>query len=392
MRRLLFFFSFLLTTSIVAQIPLSDSATISLVTVAPGAELYSIYGHSALRVRDRSQNLDRCYNYGTFEFDQPGFIVKFMRGKLLYYVNPEPGRAFERGNLADQRSMVEQQLNLNQPQKQALFSLLQDNIREENKFYKYDFFYDNCATRIRDIVKKPYGDRFIYSSNGTGKSTTMRQLLDPFQRNYAWTDFGIDIILGMPADKKASPEDHMFLPEGMMKVFNQTKTPDGTPLVSGVRNIPDTPPSGEVILPYNRFSKPMFVSLFVFALGLFTMRYPKAERIFNGVFYFVLGLAGLIIFFLWFLTDHLATKNNLNIFWALPSNLFYFWRNPRATNVRKYHLFTGCLAVLVLLLWPFGLQEFPLPALPLVVLIAIKGLWPIIFNRQTAVDSGLSAV
>ena len=372
MRRLLFFLSMLLTTSIFAQIPLSDSATISLVTVAPGAELYSIYGHSALRVRDRAQNLDRCFNYGTFDFDQPGFIVKFMRGKLLYYVNPEPGRAFERGNLADHRSMVEQELNLTFEQRQGLYRLLRENVREENKYYKYDFFYDNCATRIRDIVKKPYGNKLTYSANGSGNSTTMRQLLDPFQRNYPWTDFGIDIILGMPADRVASPEDHMFLPDGMMKVFNQTKTPDGKPLVLATKNIPDPPP-GDVILPYNRFTKPMFISLMVFALGLFTMRYPKAERVFNGVFYFILGIAGLIIFFLWFLTDHQATKNNLNLFWALPSNLFYFWRNPRAANMGLYQRITGGLALLVLLLWPLGVQEFPLPALPLVALVAIKG-------------------
>lgn len=375
MRRLLFFFLLLLTSSIFAQMPLSDSATISLVTVAPGTELYSIYGHSALRVRDRTQNLDRCFNYGTFDFDQPGFILKFMRGKLLYYVNPEPGRAFERGNLADHRSMVEQELNLSQEQRQELYTLLRENVREENKYYKYDFFYDNCATRIRDIVKKAYGDKLTYSSSGSESNTTMRQLLDPFQRNYAWTDFGIDIILGMPADKVASPEDHMFLPEGMMKVFYQTQTPDGKPLVLSSKNIPDPPP-GEVILPYNRFTKPMFISLLVFALGLFTMRYPKAERVFNGVFYFVLGVAGLIIFFLWFLTDHQATKNNLNIFWALPANLFYFWRNPRAANMRLFQRITGGLALLVLLLWPFGIQEFPIPALPLVALVAIKGLWP----------------
>jgi hypothetical protein len=375
MRRLHFLILLLLTTNVYSQIPLSDSATISLVTVAPGTELYSIYGHSALRVRDRAQNLDRCFNYGTFDFDQPGFILKFMRGKLLYYVNPESGRAFERGNLADHRSMVEQELNLTIVQRQELYTLLRENVREENKFYKYDFFYDNCATRIRDIVKKAYGDKLTYSSNGSESKTTMRQLLDPFQRNYPWTDFGIDIILGMPADRIASPEDHMFLPEGMMKVFYQTQTPDGKPLVLSSKNIPDPPP-GDVILPYNRFTKPMFISLLVFALGLFTMRYPKAERIFNGVFYFALGIAGLIIFFLWFLTDHQATKNNLNIFWALPSNLFYFWKNPRAANMRMFHRITGSLALLVLLLWPFGIQEFPLPALPLVVLIAIKGLWP----------------
>lgn len=135
---------------------LSDSSRISLMTVAPGDFLYSTFGHSALRVFDPVNNIDRCYNYGTFDFDQPNFYLNFCRGKLLYSLDVEPGRHFVRGNLQDNRPMQEQVFDLGAAQRQRLFNLLETNALPENRSYKYDFFYDNCATRIRDIVQETF--------------------------------------------------------------------------------------------------------------------------------------------------------------------------------------------------------------------------------------------
>lgn len=159
---------------------LSDSARISLITVDPGAETYSMFGHSALRVFDPANRLDRCYNYGTFDFDQPNFLLKFCRGKLLYFLDIESYRGFEYGNLSDRRAMHEQWLNLQPARKQRLFELLTVNARAENRSYKYDFFYDNCATRIRDIVQESYLYEFAYDSSQLSLGTTMRQLLRPY--------------------------------------------------------------------------------------------------------------------------------------------------------------------------------------------------------------------
>jgi len=119
---------------------LSDSARISLMTVSPGSELYSVFGHSAVRVYDPITRINRVYNYGTFDFDQPNFYLNFCRGKLLYSLDVESYRNFEYGNLHDLRWMEEQVLNLNGEQRQRIFSLLQTNALPENKDYKYDFF------------------------------------------------------------------------------------------------------------------------------------------------------------------------------------------------------------------------------------------------------------
>ncbi|HNE28922.1 MAG TPA: DUF4105 domain-containing protein, partial [Saprospiraceae bacterium] len=188
-----------------AAFPLSDSSFISLITAAPGEELYSTFGHSALRVKDPARNFDRCYNYGTFDFDQPNFYLNFCRGKLLYYLNVERRRDFEYEYLMDRRTLREQTLDLDASQKQQLFDLLQENALPQNREYKYDFFYDNCATRIRDIVEKALLYQVFFDSTTTKKGTTMRQLLKPYLLDKPWTRFGIDLILGQAADRVAEP-------------------------------------------------------------------------------------------------------------------------------------------------------------------------------------------
>ncbi|MBL7807773.1 MAG: DUF4105 domain-containing protein, partial [Saprospiraceae bacterium] len=175
MKRLLLFL-LLLPFAGIAQ-TLSDSAQISLMTVAPGEFVYSTFGHSAIRVKDPGTRFDRCYNYGTFDFEQPNFLLKFCQGKLLYNLDIESYRSFEYGNLQDRRTMQEQVLNINQEQKQRLFDLLQENYKEENRYYKYDFFYDNCATRIRDIVQETFFHQLQLDSSSLPPKATMRQLL-----------------------------------------------------------------------------------------------------------------------------------------------------------------------------------------------------------------------
>jgi hypothetical protein len=192
---------------------LSDSARFSLITVAPGEFVYSTFGHTALRLKDAASGVDVCFNYGTFDFEQPGFVLKFCQGKLLYMLDIENYRDFEYGNLYFRRPMIEQVLNLSPEQKSKLYALLRDNYRPENRFYKYDFFYDNCATRVRDILENTLGGNPGYYTEMTGNGVTMRQLLHKYLPAKPWLGFGIDLILGTPADKIATVRDYMFLPD-----------------------------------------------------------------------------------------------------------------------------------------------------------------------------------
>jgi len=353
---------------------LSDSARISLMTVAPGEFVYSIFGHSAIRVKDPLIRFDRCYNYGTFEFEQPNFLLKFCRGKLLYNLDIETYRSFEYGNLQDLRPMQEQVFNMSQEQKQRLFDLLQENYKEENRYYKYDFFYDNCATRIRDIVQETYFHQLQLDSSSLTPGTTMRQLLQPYLNEKPWLDFGIDLVLGLPADRRASTADHMFLPDYVHDLFAKAKSGAGEALVQSERNIPEEPTSKKPYRP-SPLDRPLWITSFVAIIGLLSMANPRTEHLFDTIFWFILGLAGLIIALLWFATDHSATKVNLNILWAWPTHLFFFWRTRRTGTVENYFIAAALTAALLLIFWLWVPQELPTPALPLIGLIVVKGLW-----------------
>jgi len=353
---------------------LSDSARISLMTVSPGSELYSVFGHSAVRVYDPITRINRVYNYGTFDFDQPNFYLNFCRGKLLYSLDVESYRNFEYGNLHDLRWMEEQVLNLNGEQRQRIFSLLQTNALPENKDYKYDFFYDNCATRIRDLVKETFFHQITFDSSGLKPGVTMRQLLKPYLKNYPWTDFGIDLILGLAADRKALAEDYMFLPDHLHDLVGATKLDGKTPLVRTEHNIPEYKIDQPAFTP-GFLDRPLWVMSFIALLGLLSMANPRTERIFDTVFWFVLGLAGLVIALLWFATEHTATKTNLNMFWALPTHLLFFWRRNKSEFVENYFTGAAILAALMLVFWAWIPQALPLAAVPLVVLVVVKGIW-----------------
>lgn len=357
-----------------AQSRLSDSSTVSLMTVAPGDALYSYFGHSALRVRDPQTRLDRCYNYGTFDFDQPNFLIKFCRGKLLYMLDTEPYRSFEYGNLRDRRTMYEQVLQLNLTQRQAIYDFLETNALPEHRSYKYDFFYDNCATRIRDAVQGGLEYRVQYDTLFLQRPQTMRQLLRPYLAKHPWTQFGIDLVLGKPADHVAWAEQFMFLPDHVHHLFAQAKIDGRVPLVQAEKQNPAaafSSPSGVSGL----YAHPLWVMVLVALLGLLSMGNLGLERTFDTIFWLVLGLAGLIMALLWFATDHTATKYNLNVLWALPTHLLFFWRRNRTEVTETYFTATAILAALLLVFWKFLPQEMPTAALPIVGLIVVKGMW-----------------
>lgn len=353
---------------------LSDSAQISLMTVVPGEFIYSTFGHSAIRVKDPGTRFDRCYNYGTFDFDQPNFILKFCQGKLLYNLDIESYRSFEYGNLQDRRPMQEQVFRMTQAQKQRIFDLLQENYKVENRYYKYDFFYDNCATRIRDILQETFTYQIQFDSSALPKNATMRQLLQPYIEDKPWLDFGIDLVLGLPADRIAKTSDYMFLPDYVHNLFAKAKTGEGVALIQSERNIPEVPLKKEPFDP-SPLDRPFLVMSFVAVIGLLSMANPRTEHIFDTIFWFVLGIAGLVIGLLWFATDHSATKFNLNILWAWPTHLLFFWRTRRSGPTENYFTVAALTAVLILIFWNWIPQEMPTPAIPLIILVVVKGLW-----------------
>lgn len=182
---------------------LSPSSRISLLTISPGEELYSTFGHSAIRVWDPALGIDVNYNYGSFDFNAPGFYLKFVRGYLDYMITSHPAYLeFEYWN-RENRKITEQVLNLSLAQRQRVYEFLENNLKPENKNYRYKFFTDNCSTRLRDVLQIAAGDSLVFNQ-ALNADSTYRQWIDKYahENGKSWADFGMDLAIGADSDKK----------------------------------------------------------------------------------------------------------------------------------------------------------------------------------------------
>lgn len=351
---------------------LSPTAKISLLTASPGQELYSVFGHSALRVVDPVSGIDEVYNYGTFDFDTPFFYYKFARGQLLYKLSVTTYDRFLWEYQHEGRAMYEQTLDLTHDQMLQIYAFLQINRMPENRYYAYDFFYDNCSTRLRDLIEElvnpdwghePYPDREV----------TFRDMLKPYVNRLPWSRFGIDLALGLPADQVVTPWHAMFLPDELFIGLSQARHADGTPLVQQVEVVLQETLSNE---PESRFS-PVLIGWMILLIGLATMWRRRWSLVFDRFLFVVLGLIGLVIFFLWFISEHHATDNNMNMLWALPTHLYFIWKAGlgKTTGFPRlyFRLVTG-INFLLLVLWMWLPQDFHPAFFPIILLAGIKAL------------------
>ena len=212
----------------------SDSCNIkvSLLTCSPGAELYSIFGHTAIRVKDDS-NFDIIYNYGTFDFEDPDFYKKFVKGKLHYFVSAEMFDRFVLEYKYEKRGIIEQQLNMNCEERQKLFNALRENAKEENKYYEYQYLFDNCSTRPRDIIASGFNGTVSFKNILSTPPPTYRNLIHEYldKGKQHWSKFGIDLLLASRIDRKVTSLESMFLPDYLERGYDSAMV-DGRRTVS----------------------------------------------------------------------------------------------------------------------------------------------------------------
>ena len=354
----------------------SDSCniTISLLTCTPGKELYSTFGHSALRVVDKSNNTDVIFNYGTFDFNDPNFYWKFIKGNLLYFVSIENFSDFIAEYQYEGRGVTEQTLDLSCEEKQKLTAALFENAKEENKYYKYDFTLDNCTTRLRDMVAK-------YSVLTTKnirpyQGVTFRKLLHEYLNNghRYWSKFGIDILLGTPIDKKMSNDETMFLPDYLMKGFDSSKN-DSKKLVTQ-KTILFGP---TIEAKKKEFFTPLitFGLLFLVIAVLSFVRSKKVIsffRFFDFMLFFLYGLLGCVLLFMWFGTEHKTFAYNFNLLWAFPGHIIVAFFIGKKKKWLRYYYFGTAIVVLLLAIFGEGPQEMNDAFFPLIMLILLRSL------------------
>ena len=359
------------------NISLTDQATISVITCGPfQQELYSAFGHSAIRVHDPAQGIDEGYNYGVFDFDQPNFYLNFAKGFLYYKLGVYDYPRFRDYYIYHNRYIHEQVLNLSQEQKQKLYDYLTWNALPQNQYYRYDYFYDNCATKIRDVVITALGNDVAFDGSYVTTDYSIRDLTDIYLQYQPWGDLGIDICLGLPMDKKASPYEYMFLPDYIESGFDHATLKRDSATVPIVKEKILVYESREEDFP-GGIPHPLlvfgFVAAFTISISIWDIRRNKLSAWFDALLFGVTGSVGLLLFFLWFFTDHKAAANNLNIVWALPTHIiavFAFIKNPKW--LRTYFLGTAILEALLIVGWWFIPQQLNYALIPFVVALLVR--------------------
>jgi len=349
---------------------LTPAAHMYMLTASPGEELYSVFGHSALWVLDPEQGINEVYNWGTFDFQTPNFYMKFLRGRLMYHLTVTSLERFLMVYRYEGRGVYSQRLNLRHDEMLGIYDYLLINRRPENVEYLYDFFYDNCATRIRDIADKELDIDWGPDPHPHAERT-FRQMLHPYVAHIPWISFGIDILLGLPSDKAATPWHYMFLPDEMFIAFEHARHDDGRLLVDAY----DVFLEKMIERDKPGLLTPVVFFWILFGLGLLSLLNAKLSRIFDRIFFTALGLLGVLVFFMWFLSDHIPTAQNLNILWALPTHLYFIHRGTKGRSgrmTRLYFKIVFLISAALLLFWPWIPQEFHPAFFPIIALIAVK--------------------
>jgi hypothetical protein len=368
---------------------LSDSSQISLITVLPGDAVYSLFGHSALRVWDPVRGIDTSFNYGTFHFDDPLFVPRFIRGDLDYYLGVARfGTTMRVYRELEGRPVIEQVLNLDRTQRNRLYEFLRANALPENAYYRYDFLFDNCSTRIRDALESVFGDS-VQFPDSVDRPTTFRELLDPYLDGRSSLRLGIELLLGARVDRPASAREQTFLPEYLSTVFDAAILTDTTgqhnPLVA----------SRDTIMWIEDYERPLQTShragivLWIVCgiLMLMTLREARSgqisERV-DSILYGVVGLAGCFLLFMWFGTAHHVTADNWNLVWAWPTHLLFAAALARRGLSRwkiAYASATGIAMVVVAAAWQWLPQDLPEPTIAITVMLAVRGTWAAVYAR-----------
>ncbi|MFY0605593.1 MAG: DUF4105 domain-containing protein [Cyclobacteriaceae bacterium] len=362
-------------------IKVSEKAQFSIMTLGPyQEELYSAFGHSAIRFYDPESNIDWVYNYGVFDFDQENFFVNFALGKMLYKLGLSKYPRFRDYYISNDRFITEQRLNLTQEENQALYDFLAENYKPENKEYYYNYVYDNCATKMYDVLDAVFPGRINFDLTYTEQDKTIRDLMDDYLEYQPWGDWIIDIGLGLQIDHEASAKEYMFLPDYIEKAFaNATFQRDSitVPLVLErveVHTSSDVAPEQSMFTPFN-----FFVILF-FVVGFFTNRdfkRNKRTKWIDPLLFTIAGLLGWWVVFLWFGTVHLS-KDNLNILWAIPLHVpFAYMIGVKKLQpfLSKYFLIVAGWYVVLLVIWTALPQPLHMALIPLILTMILRGFY-----------------
>lgn len=361
--------------------PDSDSIVIGLITCSPGEAAYELFGHTAIRIQYPARKLDAIFNYGMFSFNTPNFIYRFTKGETDYWLGVQDTQDFLVSYALRNSTVTEQVLNLTPAEAHALFSALIKNCQPQNRVYRYNFLYDNCSTRARDIIAQNIRSKIIYDMPQS--TSTFREWINQYTNGHAWLTFGINLVLGSSIDKPITYAESMFLPDNLMQAFEKALLQNDTlhqPLIGKTRILVEKDPekrsSVETSIP---LFKPLYLSLLLlfFVCGVTVYECSKGETVrwVDTLLFTLYGTTGCVVFFLMFISEHPATYPNYNGFWLHPFHLFAaiaVWFRTWKSALYGYHLINLLILIGLMLSWAFIPQKLALSFLILALVLAVR--------------------
>ena len=382
--KIVLLFLILFTQTINAQVQLHDSARVSLLTASQwhGA-VYALFGHTAIRVQDDSVGVDAVYNYGYFDSSQPNFMYNFVRGKTDYVLGVTTFNDFMYEYEYKGQSVTEQILNLTTSEKQQLFNALYINSLPENMRYRYNYLYDNCATRPRDMIEEYVNGTIIYPP--TSQKQTFRDLLHECTVEHKWTEFGIDLMVGSYSDRVIDVREKMFIPDYLMESFD-----GATMVVNDTLSYPLVMKS-EMILEFDNErnsagEQPLFtpfvtafalllITIIISLLQIANLNIVRLAKIYDTLLFATAGIGSLVLFTLMFFSEHPATNPNWNFVWlntfALVAAVL-FWVKSAKKIVYFYHFINFAVITLFILLWWLIPQQLPIATIPFSLSLLVR--------------------
>lgn len=339
-----------------------DSVKISLLTCSAGDEVYSLYGHTAIRYTDEKYGVDEVINYGVFSFSKPFFVLRFIFGLTDYEMGIMPFEMFCAEYRSEGRSVIQQDLNLTRGEKAAIRDALIANYRPENRVYRYNYFYDNCTTRARDIICDNINGKVRYPGQQQ-PYPSFRSLIHKFNDEHPWARFGNDMLLGVKADKKTDQSEHQFLPFFLMKDFDKAEIigADGKPrpLVTKTSRVVDVQsPAVESEFPLSPSQCAWLILAVIAGVSIAEFRTKKKFWAFDTLLLIIDGCLGVIIFTMFF-SEHPTTSTNLQVLLLNPLPLIFAYRTARRGARKQRDPFWTYAAVAIIIFFIGGFfQEY----------------------------------
>ncbi len=357
---------------------LNDSLKASLLTCSPGQKTYEYYGHTAIRIQNLSKKEDYVFNYGLFSFNTSNFIWRFMRGDCQYEVGATYTAEFLAYYAEQGRAVRELVLNLSQDETHHLFQTLITNCRPENRSYQYNFFYNNCATKVRDQIEACLEGNIIYTT--PVKKQSLRDIVHEYCQKHPWSRFGQDLLLGAEADKEATREAQEFAPLYLERDISTARTNIGgqtAPLVSD---------SNELVKEHMAKPDPAFpltpktcaIALCVLSICICLWERKHPNHIMWGydlVLMLAQGITGCIVAFLFFFSTHPTVKSNWLILLFNPLPLIFLYHTIKAEKQHKQSLYNKLAfgwILLFIIIGPFIPQKINIETYILALCLLIR--------------------